>query len=150
VPVIKLNPTGRNMEIEVPVKADGAILGNVAIRITPDDKLLVDAKLLKTYLGKLLKPEMLTAALAVPAQDSANTASGAMRAGKKAPGAVSSPALHPAPGTQETATSAPGALGQEPPSYLPLELIKQRGIDISYDPQATELVVVPALVQRCP
>jgi hypothetical protein len=65
-PAIKLNPTPRNIELEVPVKVDGALLGNVAIKITPEDKVLADAKLLKTYLGKIMKQEILTAALALP------------------------------------------------------------------------------------
>ena len=59
LPVFKLNPTRRNIEIEVPLKADGALLGNVALKITPEDKLFADAKLLKTYLGKIVKPEVL-------------------------------------------------------------------------------------------
>ena len=65
-PVVKLNPTGRTYEIEVPLKVDGARLGDVGIKITADDKLFVDAKLLKTYLGKIYRPEVLTAALRAP------------------------------------------------------------------------------------
>ena len=64
---VKLNPTKRVFEIEVPVKSDGALLGNVGIKITPNDELFVDAKLLKKYLAKVIKPDILTAALAVPA-----------------------------------------------------------------------------------
>ncbi len=143
---VKLNPTNRTIEIEVPLKADGAILGNVALKITPDDKLFADAKLLKTYLGKIFKLEVLTAALAVPAQDAPQVAGGTTVAGKKAPGAATSSVLHLASQPQEAA--APEPLGQEPPSYLPLEVIKQRGIDLRYDPLAIELQVVPALEQR--
>jgi hypothetical protein len=35
--VVKLNPTGRTYEIEVPLKVDGARLGDVGIKITADD-----------------------------------------------------------------------------------------------------------------
>ena len=146
LPVFKLNPTGRTIEIEVPLKVDGALFGNVAIKITPDDKVLADGKLLKTYLGKILKTEVLTAALATPKQDAPQVAGGTTVAAKKTPGAESSSVLHlasqPAP--------APEPLGQEPPSYLPLDVIKQRGIDIRYDPQAIELQAAPALEQRAP
>src|SRR5271157_4250021 len=65
-PPVKLNPTGRTIEMDVPLKLDGDRLGDVAIKITTDDKVFVDAKLLKTYLGKTFKAEMLTAALETP------------------------------------------------------------------------------------
>ena len=51
---MKLNPTGRKFEIEVPVKLDSELLGNVLVKITPDEKIYADAKLLKTYLGKIV------------------------------------------------------------------------------------------------
>jgi outer membrane usher protein len=148
LPVMKLNPTGRTIEIEVPLKADGTLLGNVALKIAPDDKLFADAKLLKTYLSKILKPEVLTAALAAPGHDAPQVAGGTTLAAKKTPGAATSSVLHLA--SQPQAAPAPEPLGQEPPSYLPLDDVKQRGIDIRYDPQAIELQVTPALEQRAP
>ena len=105
-PAVKLNPTGRTFEIDVPVKSGGAVLGNVAVKITPDDKLFADAKLLKTYLGKIMKPDVLTAALAVSAQDATQVASGTTLVGKKAPGAASSSVLQLAP--QQEAAPEPG------------------------------------------
>ena len=86
---VKLNPTKRVFEIEVPVKSDGALLGNVGIKITPADELFVDAKLLKKYLAKVIKPDILTAALAVPAP-ATQVAGGTTLVGKKAPGAAAS------------------------------------------------------------
>jgi outer membrane usher protein len=146
LPVMKLNPTKRDIELEVPLKADGALLGNVALKITPEDKLFADAKLLKTYLGKILKQDILNAALAVPAQNATQTAGGTTLAAKKAAGAASSSVLHLA--SQPQAAAAPEPLGQEPPSYLPLEVLNQRGIDIHYDPQAIALQVAPTMDQR--
>ena len=103
--------------------------------------MLADAKLLKTYLGKIMKQEILTAALAVPAQNAPQVAGGTTLAGKKAPGAASSSVQHLA--SQPQAAPAPEPFGQEPPSYLPLDIIKQRGIDMRYDPQNVELQVAP-------
>jgi len=87
--VVKLNPTGRTYEIEVPLKVDGARLGDVGIKITADDKLFVDAKLLKTYLAKIYTPEVLTAALATPEEQTVQVAAGSV-VSKKAPGTPSS------------------------------------------------------------
>ena len=81
---VKLNPTGRTYEIAVPLKVDGARLGDVGIKITADDKLFVDAKLLKTYLAKIYIPEVLTAALAMPEEQTVQVAGGAV-VSKKAP-----------------------------------------------------------------
>ena len=142
-PAMKLNPTGRTYEIEVPVKVDGARLGDIAIKITPDDKIFVDGKLLKTYLGKIVKEEVLTAALAVPAEGATQVASEAV-VGKKGPGASSSLVQL----ASQQKEPEPGQLGQEPRSYLAMETIKQRGIVMSYDPLNTELAVQPTVDQR--
>lgn len=82
-PAVRLNPTGRDYEIEVPLKVDGARLGDVGIKITADEKLFVDAKLLKTYLDKIFLPEVLTAALAVPEEQATQVASSASVVSKK-------------------------------------------------------------------
>ena len=145
-PVAKLNPTGRTYEIEVPVKLDGARLGDVAIKITADEKLFVDAKLLKTYLGKVVLPEVLSAALAFPAEGATQVTGGTTVAGKKADDAANSSVMQFA--SLQEKQPEPGQLGQEPASYLPLDLIKQRGIAIRYDPLELELRVEPTVDQR--
>ena len=144
-PAVKTNPAGRTYEIEVPLKLDGARLGDVPIKITADDKLFIDAKLLRVYLDKVIVPEVLTTALAVAPEQAAQVAGGATVAGKKVPGAESSSILQTA---SQDKTPEPGQLGQEPPSYLPLNTLKERGIDIRYDPQALELEVLPTVDQR--
>ena len=65
---------------------------------------------------------------------------------KKAPAPTSSSVRHLA--SQQENAPDPGDLGQQPPSYLPLEVIKARGINIRYDPQMIELDVAPTVDQR--
>jgi outer membrane usher protein len=146
-PAIRLNPTNRNYEIEVPLKLDGARLGDVRIKITPQDKVLVDAKTLKTYLGKVVRAEVLTAALAVPPQaEDTQVAGGTSVVGKKAPGAANSSVMQLA--SQQAPTPEPGALGEEPPSYLPLDVLKERGVRLRYDALAIEMQVELTVDQR--
>ena len=142
--VMKLNPTGRTYEIEVPLKVDGARLGDVGIKITADDKLFVDAKLLKTYLGKIYRPEVLTAALAVPEEQTVQVAGGSI-VSKKAPGNPSSAVQLV---SQQLETKEPGELGGEKPDYLSVTTLSDRGINVRYDPLNLELEVLPTVDQR--
>jgi outer membrane usher protein len=144
-PAMKLNPTNRIFEIEVPLKLDGGRLGDVRIKITPDDKLFVDAKSLKTYLGKVVREEFLTSALAAP-QAPETLVADASVVSKKAPGAAASSVMQLA--SQQK--PAPGALGDEAPAYLPLDVLKQRGVSLRYDSLTTELLVEPTVDQRLP
>ena len=146
LPAARLNPTGRTYEVEVPLTVDGARLGDIAIKITADEKLFVDAKLLKIYLGKIMKEEVLTSVLAVPPEEATQVAGGATVVGKKTAGAPNSSVLQLA--SQQEKAPEPGQLGQEARSYLSLEVIKQRGVAISYDPLALELQVEPTVDQR--
>lgn len=143
-PAAKLNPTGRTYEIEVPLTIDGARLGDVGIKITPDDKVSVDAKVLKIYLGKVYLPEMLTAALAVPEENATQTADGSV-VSKKTPGApgsvVQTASLQPD-------AKEPGQLAGSNPVYVALATLKDRGIDLRYNPQTLELEAYPAVDQR--
>jgi hypothetical protein len=143
-PEVKLNPTGRTYEIEVPLKVDGARLGDVGIKITADDKLFVDAKLLKTYLGKIYRPEVLTAALAAPEEHTVQIAGGSV-VSKKAPGNPSSAVQLV---SQQMETKEPGELGGEKPSYLSVATLTDRGINVRYDPLNLELEVLPTVDQR--
>ena len=142
---VRLNPTGRDIEIEVPLKLDGDRLGDVTIKITADDKLFVDAKLLKTYLGKTFKQEILTAALETP-EDQAAQVADATVAAKKEPGAASSivqkASIEKAP--------EPGQLGQEKPTYVALDLLIAKGLDMRYNPNDLELQVEPKVDQKVP
>jgi len=142
--VVKLNPTGRTYEIEVPLKVDGARLGDVGIEITADDKLSVDAKLLKTYLGKICRPEVLTAALAVPEEQTVQVAGGSV-VSKKAPGTPSSNVQLV---SRQLESKGPAQLGGEKPSYLSIATLKERGINMRYDPLNLELEVFPTVDQR--
>ena len=142
--VMKLNPTGRTYEIEVPLKVDGARLGDVGIKITADDKLFVDSKLLKTYLGKIYRPETLTAALAVPEEQTVQVAGGSV-VSKKAPGNPSSDVQLV---SQQLDTKEPGELGATKPSYLSVATLNDRGIKVRYDPLNLELEVFPTVDQR--
>jgi outer membrane usher protein len=148
-PVMRLNPSNRDYEIEVPLKLDGVRLGDVRIKITPQDKIFVDAKTLRTYLGKTVREEVLTAALAPPeGGGTAQVAGGVSVVGKKASGDASSSVMQLA--TQHIPAPEPGPLGDEPPSYLPLEVLGERGIRLRYDSQATELLIEPTVDQRRP
>lgn len=140
----KLNPTGRTYEIEVPLKVDGARLGDVGIKITADDQLFVDAKLLKTYLVKIYRPEVLTAALAAP-EEQATKAASASVVSKRAPGAVSSDVKFV---SQPLETREPGSLEDDNPSYLSVSVLKERGISMRYDPLNLDLEVLPTVDQR--
>ncbi len=142
--VVKLNPTGRTYEIQVPLKVDGARLGDVGIKITADDKLSVDAKLLKTYLGKIYRSEVLTAALAIPEEQTVQVAGGSV-VSKKAPGTPSSDVQLVA---QQLETKETGELLGEKPSYLSVATLKDRGITMRYDPLNLELEVFPTVDQR--
>ncbi len=142
--VEKLNPTGRTYEIEVPLKSDGTRLGDVGIKITADDKLFVDAKLMKTYLGKIYRPEVLTAALSAP-EDQAVEAPGGSVVGKKAPGAPGSIVQL---ASQQMETTEPEDLGGGKPSYLSVAKLKERGIDARYDSLNLDLEVFPTVDQR--
>ena len=143
-PAMKLNPTGRTYEIEVPLKVDGARLGDVGIKITADDKLFVDAQLLKTYLGKVYRPEVLTAALVVPQEQTVQVAGGSV-VGKKAPGTPNSDVQLI---SQQLGTKEPGEALGEKPSYLSVATLKDRGITMRYDPLNLELEVIPTVDQR--
>ena len=140
----KLNPTGRTYEIEVPLKADGARLGDVGIKITADDQLFVDAKLLKAYLVKIYRPEVLTAALAAP-EEQATEAASASVVSKRAPGAVSSDVKLV---SQHLEPKEPGSLESGNPNYLSVAMLKERGISMRYDPLNLDLEVLPAVDQR--
>jgi len=142
--VVKLNPTGRTYEIEVPLKVDGARLGDVGIEITADDKLFVDSKLLKTYLGKIYRPEVLTAALVVPQEQTVQVADGSV-VSKKAPGTPSSDVQLI---SQQLGTKEPGEVLGEKPSYLSVAMLKDRGITMRYDPLNLDLEVFPTVDQR--
>ena len=142
--IVKLNPTGRTYEIEVPLKVDGARLGDVGIKITADDKLFVDAKLLKTYLAKIYIPEVLTAALATPEEQTVQVAAGSV-VSKKAPGTPSSDVQLV---SQQLETKEPGELLGEKPSYLSVATLKDRGITMRYDPLNLDLEVFPTVDQR--
>ncbi len=142
--VVRLNPTGRTYEIEVPLKVDGARLGDVGIEITADEKLFVDAKLLKTYLAKIYIPEVLTAALAVPEEQTVQIADASV-VGKKAPGASSSAVQLV---SQQLEKKEPGDLGGGKPSYLSLATLNDRGINMRYNPLNLELELFPAVDQR--
>ena len=143
-PVARLNPTGRTYEIEVPLKVDGVRLGDVGIKITADEKLFVDAKLLKTYLSKIVTPEVLTAALAVPEGQTVQIADASV-VGKKVPGTQSSAVQLV---SQQLEEKEPGELGGGKPSYLSLATLSDRGINMRYDPLNLELEVLPAVDQR--
>ena len=145
-PPAKLNPTGRDIEMEVPLKLDGARLGDVAIKITADDKIFVDAKLLKTYLGNTFKQEILRAALQTPEDSSAQVADGETLVGKKLPGADSSIVQKVAVGI----TPAPGQLGREKPAYVALDLLVAKGLALRYNPNDLDLQVEPSVDQRLP
>ena len=142
--VVKLNPTGRTYEIEVPLKVDGARLGDVGIKITADDKLFVDAKLLKTYLAKIYIPEVLTAALAVSEDQTVQVAGGSV-VSKKAPGTPSSDVQLV---SQQLETKEPGELLGEKQSYLSVATLRERGITMRYDPLNLDLEVFPSVDQR--
>ena len=142
-PAAKLNPTGRTYEIDVPLKVDGIRLGDVGIRLTSDDKLFVDAKLLRTYLDKIYRPDVLTTALAEEEEQPVQTASASV-VSKKAPGAVGS-AVQSISFSQEKEADA---LRGEAPSYLSLAQLKERGIAMHYDPLNLELEVLPTVDQR--
>ncbi len=142
--VVKLNPTGRTFEIEVPLKVDGTRLGDVAIKITADDSLFVDVKLLKTYLAKIYIPEILTTALAMPEEQTVQMAAGSV-VSKKAPGTTSSDVQLV---SQQLETKEPGELLGDKPSYLSVATLKDRGITIRYDPLNLELEVFPTVDQR--
>ncbi len=142
--VVKLNPTGRTYEIEVPLKVDGSRLGDVGIEITADDKLFVDTKLLKTYLGKIYRAEVLTAALAMPEERTVQ-ATGSSVVSKKAPG-TSSSAVQLV--SQQLETQEPGQLEGQKPIYLSVATLKDRGIAMRYDPLNLELEVLPTVDQR--
>ncbi len=139
-----LNPTNRIFEIMVPLKMDGFKLGEASVQITPDDRVLVDVTLLKTYLGPALKPEIVTAALASPPEPQA-LPSGSIVA-KKQPGEAASSIVHLV--SQRLPAMEPGSMGQAPPSYLPLAVIRERGIDMEYDPLSLELNIKPMADQR--
>jgi len=141
--VVKLNPTGRTYEIEVPLKVDGARLGDVGIEITADDKLSVDIKLLQTYLGKVFRTEVLTAALVLP-EETVQVA-GSSVVSKKTAGAPRSVVQLV---SQQRETVEPGQLGSEKPSYLSVATLKDRGINMRYDPLNLELEVFPTVDQR--
>ena len=141
----RLNPTGRDIEIEVPLKLDGDRLGDVAIKITADDKVFVDAKLLKTYLGKTFKQEILTAALETP-EDQATQVADATVAGKKEAGAASSIVQK----ASIEKVPEPGQLGQEKPTYVALDLLIAKGLDMRYNPNDLELQVEPKVDQKLP
>ena len=144
LPAVKLNPTGRDYEIDVPLMLDKARLGDVGIKITADDKVFADARLLKTYLGKVYLPEILTAALAAPGDQAAQMADSSV-VGKKTSGAASSMVQ---PASLRAEGKEPGALGKEKPSYISLATLKERGIDLRYNPQGLDLEVYPTVDQR--
>jgi outer membrane usher protein len=142
-PEMDLNPTNRTVEILVPVTMDGFKLGETSIQITPDDRVLADTGMLKTYLAAALRPEIVSAALVMPPPPAGETL-----AAKKAPGASTSPLVHLV-GTQPPKPEPePGSMGAAPPSYLPLDIIRERGVEIEYDPLKLELNVKPSADQR--
>ncbi len=145
VPAVRINPTGRTFEIDVPLKMDGARLGDVGIKLTPDEKIFVDAKLLKTYLGKTFKAETLVAMLP-PEEQATQLADNGTVVNKKVPGADSS-VLKKA---SIEKVPEPGQLGREKPVYVALELLNARGLALRYDPQSLELQVEPKVDQRQP
>ncbi len=131
----------------MPLKLDGARLGDVGIKITPDEKILVDAKLLKIYLGKIFIAEVLEAALKTGTPEQTQWAATTV-AGKKLAGETSSSMAQLVSHTEEK--TVPGELGREKPDYLGLDVLKQRGVAMRYDPTALELVVEPGVDQRMP
>jgi outer membrane usher protein len=143
----RLNPTGRAIEIEVQLKLDGGRLGDVPIKIDADDKIFVDARLLKTYLGKIVKTEILTAALQTAEDRAVQVADADTVVSKKTPGAASSSVLQKAAIEKP---AEPGQFGQEKPVYVALDLLVARGLAMRYDPQALELQVEPNVDQKIP
>ncbi len=146
LPAVRINPTGRAIEIEVALKLDGARLGDVPIKIAADEKIFVDAKLLKTYLGRIVKAELLTAALQA-AEDQTRAAEADTVAGKKAPGEAASTVLQKASVEKAPET---GPLGQEKPLYVALDQLAAHGLALRYDPVGLELQVELQIDERNP
>jgi outer membrane usher protein len=146
-PPVRINPTGRTYEIEVPLKLDDDRLGDVGIKITADDKIFVDAKLLKTYLGKTFKQEILTAAIETPEDWTTQLADAETVAAKKEPGAAASSIVQKA---SIGNVPEPGQLGQEKPTYIALDLLIAKGLAMRYNPNDLELQVEPKVDQRLP
>jgi outer membrane usher protein len=144
-PATRINPTGRAIEIEATLKLDGARLGEVPIKISADEKIFVDAMLLKTYLGKIVKTDVLTAALQTSEDPAASVAEAETT--KRPPGAAASSVVQKA--AIEKAPE-PQPLGQEKPVYVALDLLVARGLAMRYDPNALELQVEPSIEQRRP
>ncbi len=143
-PAVDLNPTTRTFEIMAPLKLDGFKLGETLIQITHDDRVLVDVTLLKTYLGKAMKADVIAAALTLPPKPDAPADTSIVA--KRKPGDGASSIVHRV--SDRPIEPEPGSLGEAPPSYLPLATIRERGIEIEYDPLALEINVKPTVDQR--
>ena len=146
-PALTINPTRRTYEIEVPLKLDDVRLGDVAIKIADDEKVFVDTKLLKTYLGKVIQGEALNAALATTEDQATQLGAAQDVAGKKEAGAADVTVVKKA--AIERASEL-GQLGQEKPIYVALDQFRTGGLAMRYDPQNLELRVEPTIDQRLP
>lgn len=80
-PVTRLNPTNRTLEIYVPFVESGRRLGDILIRLTPDDQLSVLESRLVEILGPALTPSQIAALGAGRAPDNFITADQAAAAG---------------------------------------------------------------------
>ncbi|MGX1803941.1 hypothetical protein ACWIDJ_16605, partial [Brevundimonas naejangsanensis] len=77
----RLNPTNRTLEIYVPFVESGRRLGDILIRLTPDDQLSVLESRLVEILGPALTPSHIAALEAARAPDNFITADQAAAAG---------------------------------------------------------------------
>ena len=55
----RINPTGRTIDLQVPLKDAGGVIGTVILRIDADDSLSLDSQGVLTLLGETLAPEVL-------------------------------------------------------------------------------------------
>ncbi len=157
--------SARTLSLELPLKYRNFYLGDVAVRIGPGDQVSVKAASLAVPLKKIIKPQVLAAfmSLGEPSQKAPapEAQGGLIMVAKKAAGAASSLTfthLLPATGKQYDAGEAteavsPGTTPNAPAAgsssdYLPLTEIKKRGLDLRYDPLASELNVTPTIDQQ--
>ncbi len=113
-------PAGRVLSLELPLKYRNFHLGDVAVKISPDDHVAVRVSSLATALKKIMKPQALTAiqSQSEPAQETTpqpEAYGGLIMVAKKAAGAVSSTTvshLFPATDKQDDAglPAAPPAM----------------------------------------
>jgi outer membrane usher protein len=168
-----LNPTGRDMSFDAPLRLDGVYLGDLPITVKADDRILIEEQALSHLLADSLKPEMLSALLAEAPNAGASKRAGltivpkSKQGGSRANGAEGEdrPSLlerlaslsfsgHGNAGSGETMREgmdhAPpsAAPSPAPGAMIPLTSLQRNGLDIVYNRENGEIIARPSPDQR--